>query len=151
MTQKHKSSYRVYYEDTDAGGIMYHGNYINFCERGRSDMLRELGMSASQVVEDLQVFFVVRHLDAEYFAMAKLDDLLSVNTHVLKMKNTSFIMYQEVKQEVTGDNQNEASISPTSSPIFSMNVTIVCLDMSGKPVRIPDKLRQKFVDYLEES
>jgi acyl-CoA thioester hydrolase len=143
MTKKHKSSFRVYYEDTDAGGIMYHGNYINFCERGRSDMLRELGMPSSEVFEKLGIAFVVRHLDAGYLAMVKLDDLLTVETHVTKMKNTSFVM----RQVITSENQSNASISPA----FSMNVTIVCLDTLGKPVRIPDELRQTFTDYLEEA
>ena len=120
---------------------MYHGNYINFYERGRSDMLRELGMPASEVYEKLGVAFVVRHLDAEYLQMVKLDDLLTVETYVKQMKSTSFIM----QQVITSKNQNTASISP----VFSMNVTIVCLDRLGKPVRIPDDIRQIFDDYLE--
>jgi acyl-CoA thioester hydrolase len=141
MNKKHKSEFRVYYEDTDAGGIMYHGNYINFCERGRSDMLRKLNMPASQVMDKLGIAFVVRHLNAEYLAMARLDDLLTVETYVTKMKNTSFVMRQVITS------QNNAVFSP----IFSMDVTIVCLDRAGKPVRIPDELRQIFKDYLEEA
>jgi len=141
MTKKHKSEFRVYYEDTDAGGIMYHGNYINFCERGRSDMLRDLGMPASDVVKNLGVAFVVRHLEAEYLDMVTLDELLTVETHVTKMKNSSFVMRQIVTR------QNKA----VSSPVFSMDVTIVCLDIKGKPVRIPDALRNTFKDYLEEN
>ncbi len=136
MNKIHKSSFRVYYEDTDAGGIMYHSNYINFCERGRSDLLRDLGVPASEVTEKLRVGFVVRHLEADYLAVARLDDLLSVETSLKIIKNSSFVMNQSIKC------QNNA--------IFSMNVTVVCVDESGKPVRIPEMLRDKFKDYLED-
>ena len=94
-------------------------------------------MPASEVIENLGSAFVVRHLDAEYLKMVKLDDLLTVETHVVKMKNTSFLMRQIIIS------QNKA--------VFSMDVTIVCLDMKGKPVKIPESLRSKFQDYLEES
>jgi acyl-CoA thioester hydrolase len=133
---KHKFDYRVYYEDTDAGGIMYHGNFINFCERGRSELLREVGLPASQVTKELGVGFVVRHLDADYMGMVRLDDLLTVETSVTSMKNTSFLMEQRLIC------QNKV--------VFVLNVTIVCIDMQGKPVRIPDALRQKFDEYKEE-
>lgn len=135
MTKTHKSEFRVYYEDTDAGGIMYHGNLINFCERGRSDMLRDLGVPASETTQKLGVDFVVRHLEAEYLRMVKLDDLLSVETYVKSMKNSSFVMNQAVNCQ--------------NNTVFTMDVTLVCIDSKGKPVRIPEGLRDKFKDYLE--
>lgn len=131
MSKTHNVNYRVYYEDTDAGGIMYHGNFINFCERGRSEMLRDLGLPASQVVKKLGTGFVVRHLDAEFTAMARLDDLLTVSTTLKEMRNSSFVM----EQVITND-QNIAA--------FKMDVTIVCIDKNGRPTRIPDELRNKF-------
>lgn len=130
MGKTHSVNYRVYYEDTDAGGIMYHGNFINFCERGRSEMLRDLGLPASQVVEKLGTGFVVRHLDAEFTMMVHLDDLLTVKTRVKEMKNSSFIMEQELFCQ--------------NSTAFKMDVTLVCIDKNGKPTRIPDELRNKF-------
>ena len=138
MPQKFKTQYRVYYEDTDAGGIMYHGNFINFCERARSDMLREIGFPASEIVETLRTGFVVRHLEADYLQMARLDDLLVVETCLTQIKNSSFTMEQVVYL-------NEAN---QNSVTFKMNVTLVCIDMSGKPVRIPDALRNSFNNYL---
>ena len=140
MSKVHQSNYRVYYEDTDAGGIMYHGNYINFCERGRSDMLRELGMPCSEIAEKLKMGFVVRHLDAEYLRMVMLDDLLSVETTLKSMKNSSFIMTQIIYKEDKGQ----------KNAVFSMDVTLVCIDISGKPIRAPDTLRDKLTDYLME-
>ena len=66
---QHTVDYRVYYEDTDAVGIMYHANFISFCERGRSEMLRDVGLPASQIHEKLGAGFVIRHLDANYLKM----------------------------------------------------------------------------------
>ena len=138
---KHSTDYRVYYEDTDAGGIMYHANFICFCERGRSEMLRHLGVPASEVFEKTGVGFVVRHLEAEYLKMARLDDLLTVHTHVKAMKNSSFLMEQAITMDNNGQNID----------VFKMDVTIVCIDKGGKPARIPEDLRDKFKDYLEKA
>lgn len=137
MTKTHKVDYRVYYEDTDAVGIMYHANFISHCERGRSEMLRDMGYPASELVEKLGTGFVVRHLDANYLAMVKLDDLLTVETSLKTMKNSSFLMQQQIYC------QNKV--------VFSMDITLVCMDAKGKPTRIPDVLRDAFEDYkLEE-
>jgi acyl-CoA thioester hydrolase len=123
----HKHEYRVYYEDTDAGGIMYHAQYISWCERGRAEYLREVGLNSSGIVQNDNVMFVVRHINADYFKPARLDDLLRVETAIQEMKNSSFIMKQ--------------SIFCQDSMLFSMTVTIVCIDNSGRPVRIPERLR----------
>ena len=125
----HTYEYRVYYEDTDAGGIMYHAQYINWCERGRSEFLRDIGLQSSTIFEDTGVLFVVRHLEADYFKPAKLDQLLRVESGLKELKNSSFILNQ--------------SIFCQDSMLFSMTVTIVCIDGNGRPVRIPDMVRQK--------
>ena len=139
VSKIHNTQFRVYYEDTDAGGIMYHGNFINFCERARSDMLRDIGYPASEVVSELKTGFVVRHLDADYLLMAHLDDLLVVESCLKTMKNSSFIMEQIIYKQ--DDSQKIA--------VFKMDVTLVCIDMSGKPVRTPQELRDAFEGYLK--
>lgn len=121
--------YRVYYEDTDAGGIMYHGRYVNWCERARAEFLRDIGLQSSTIFEDTGVLFVVRHLEADYFKPAKLDQLLRVESGLKELKNSSFILNQ--------------SIFCQDSMLFSMTVTIVCIDGNGRPVRIPDMVREK--------
>ncbi len=133
---KHSVDYRVYYEDTDALGIMYHANYICFCERGRSELLRDIGLSASSLTENLGNTFVNRHLDANYLKMVKLDNLLTVEPSVKIMKNTSFVMEQVIKCQ--------------NSVVFTMDITIVCMDIAGKPIRIPSDLRDKFNDYMKD-
>ena len=140
MTKTHSAQYRVYYEDTDALGIMYHANYICFCERGRSELLRDIGLSASSLTENLGITFVIRHLNADYLKMVQLDDLLVVETRVKTMKNTSFVMEQTILKEEGGQN----------FVVFTMDITIVCMDIAGKPIRIPNDLREKFNDYKKD-
>jgi acyl-CoA thioester hydrolase len=125
----HTCEYRVYYEDTDAGGIMYHGRYINWCERARAEYLRDIGLQSSTIFEVTGVIFVVRHLEADYLKPAKLDQLLRVETSLKELKNSSFILNQ--------------SIFCQDSVLFSMKVTIVCIDGNGRAVRIPDMVRHK--------
>ena len=125
----HTCEYRVYYEDTDAGGIMYHAKYINWCERARSEYLRDLGLESSTIQQNQGVMFVVRHLSADYFKPAKLDELLRVETSLKEMKNSSFLLIQ--------------SIFCHDFMLFSMTVTIVCVGENTKPVRIPDIIRTK--------
>ena len=125
----HSHEYRVYYEDTDAGGIMYHAQYISWCERGRAEYLREVGLNSSGIVANDGVMFVVRHLNADYFKPARLDDLLRVETSIKEMKNSSFIMNQ--------------SIFCQDSMLFSMTVTLVCVDGNARPVRVPEIVREK--------
>ena len=131
----HSHEYRVYYEDTDAGGIMYHAQYISWCERGRAEYLREVGLNSSGIVANDGVMFVVRHLNADYFKPARLDDLLRVETSIKEMKNSSFIMNQ--------------SIFCHESHLFDMVVTLVCIDRNGRAMRVPQILRDKFEPFLE--
>ncbi len=130
----HKLPVRIYYEDTDAGGIVYHASYIRFAERARSEMIRSMGFQCSDLHINPGVLFVVRHLEASYEKTAKLDELLSVNTEVLTLKNTSFILRQTITR---GDDV-----------ICVLNVTLVTINENGKPVRTPDGLRQKFEGFL---
>ena len=125
----HTCEYRVYYEDTDAGGIMYHGRYINWCERARAEFLRDIGLQSSTIFEVTGVIFVVRHMEADYFKPARLDQLLRVESSLKELKNSSFILNQ--------------SIFCQDSVLFSMTVTIVCIDGNGRAVRIPDMVRHK--------
>ncbi|MFA7275496.1 MAG: tol-pal system-associated acyl-CoA thioesterase [Pseudobdellovibrionaceae bacterium] len=127
---------RVYYEDTDAGGIVYHASYIRYCERGRTEYLRAIGFENTTLREKTGIIFVVKRLEAEYVAPAKLDDLLSAHTRVISLKNTSFIMEQKILR--------------AERVIFSMNVVIVCVDDLGKPVRMPEMLRDVFLKEVDE-
>lgn len=121
---------RVYYEDTDAGGIVYHTNYIKYCERARSEVFFKKGMIPS--LSDSSGF-VVRDLKASFLATSTLGDTLDVTSKVLTLKSTSLVLLQEVwKEEVK---------------VFSMEIVLVYLD-KGKPCRIPEVFRDIFTtDY----
>ena len=130
----HSTSFRVYYEDTDAGGIVYHSNFLKFAERARCEMLRSFDLECSSITEKLGLLFVLKHADIEYIKPAKLDDLLKVKTTVASMRNTSFQMRQIVHKD--------------NAEICSMLITLVCVDAKSiKPVRLPDILREKFEPY----
>ncbi len=109
---------RVYYEDTDLGGVVYHSKYLNFCERARSELFFAQGKQP--VYEGYH--FVVRHIDATFFKPAKFGDLLEVVTNVSKLKSASVILEQKIFKEET--------------TLFSMQIELVCLK-DQRPAKIP--------------
>ena len=120
---------RVYYEDTDAGGIVYHTNYIKYAERARSEIFFERGMMPAEGKES---GFVVRDLKASFLATSTLGDMLEVTSKILKLKNSSMVLLQEIyKEEIK---------------IFSMEIILVYID-KGKPSRIPEKFKNIFTSF----
>ena len=119
---------RVYYEDTDAGGIVYYANYLKFCERGRTELLRCAGFENKPLMEREGFIFVVRHVNADYLASAYLDDVLTLETSVTEVKNASFVMKQ--------------SVFCHDRKLFEMDVTLVCVGLNGKPVRVPANVKE---------
>lgn len=135
---KHTLPIRVYYEDTDAGGVVYHANYLKFAERGRTEFLRAAGFENNALSAEEGVIFVVRHIDINYLKPAFLDDALDMITTIQTMKNSSFTMHQRV----TRPDKNEM--------ICDMHVVLVCVDTKDyKPVRLPEKVKGAFAGYLE--
>ncbi len=120
---------RVYYEDTDAGGIVYHTRYINFCERARSEIFFTQNMIPSEGEDS---GFVVRDLKASFLATSTLGDMLEVTSKILKLKNSSMVLLQEIYKE--------------DVKIFSMEVVLVYID-KGKPSRIPEKFKTIFRSF----
>lgn len=137
----HSLPCRVYYENTDAGGIVYHAQYLHFAERGRTELLRQIGHQSSTLVKELGIMFVARYVDINYFMPAYLDDLLDVRTSVSALKNSSFTMRQSFfRKDDAGGEDNIAEVQ----------VTLVCVDAKTlKPKRVPDVMRSGFEEYLE--
>ncbi|MDX2027250.1 MAG: tol-pal system-associated acyl-CoA thioesterase [Alphaproteobacteria bacterium] len=129
-TKTHHISFRVYYEDTDAGGIVYHANYLRFAERARTEFLRSTGYDHQRVKNEHNILLVVRHAEIDYRAPARLDDLLEVRTRAVHCGNTSLQLEQCV---YCGDRL-----------ITDMKVTVVAVTPEGKAVRIPAALREVF-------
>src|SRR5690606_18043544 len=87
---------RVYYEDTDAGGVVYYANYLKFCERARTEWLRTLGVSQQALIDERGLGFVVRSVQADYRASARLDDALEVITQVAMLRRASILFEQQL-------------------------------------------------------
>jgi len=119
--------FRIYYEDTDAGGVVYHARYIAFCERGRTEFFRARGVSVGELAEQGQIFPVVR-LEMDYKAPAVLDDLVRVETEVLEVGRTSFTLGQQVVRSLDG------------KLLASGKVTLVCVGPGMKARRLPEAL-----------
>jgi len=123
-------SFRVYYEDTDAGGIVYHSNYLKFAERGRTEALRAAGWDHKRVADEFGILFIVRHAEINYRAPARLDDLIEVRTSVEVIGNTSMTMQQDIWRD--------------DKVLAEIKIVLVAVNSDGKPVRFPPQLRQIF-------
>jgi acyl-CoA thioester hydrolase len=119
---------RVYYEDTDAGGVVYHSNYFNFAERARTELLRAHGWHRERQEKELGVVFMIRRAEIDYRAPARLDDLLHISAEVESIGNTSLTL----RQTVTCDGR----------VLAEMKIVLVAVNAAGKPVRFPPQLRQ---------
>ena len=125
----HEFPVRVYYEDTDMGGIVYYANYLRYIERARSDWVRSLGIDQNAMREGEGVVFVVRRVEADYLKPAKFDDELLVRTVVKAVTGVRLIMAQEV---LRGD-----------ALLFQAEVTVVCIGAEGVPARLPANIRRR--------
>lgn len=124
---------RVYFEDTDSGGVVYYANYLKFYERTRSEWLRTLGISQQSLAQERQILFVVRNVNVNYHRSAVLDDALSVTLDVAKVRGASIEFEQKVIRDADG------------ALCSSCRVTIVCVDgRKMKPAAFPKDILEKF-------
>ncbi|HTJ96497.1 MAG TPA: tol-pal system-associated acyl-CoA thioesterase [Rhodocyclaceae bacterium] len=122
---------RVYYEDTDAAGVVYYANYLRFIERARTDWLRSLGVDQSSLLETHGVAFAVRSLEAEYLKPARLDDELLVRSSIEELSRAQLIFKQDV---LRGEDV-----------LFSSRVRVVCFDpVAARAAAIPKLIHEKF-------
>jgi acyl-CoA thioester hydrolase len=121
---------RVYYQDTDAGGVVYHSTYLDFLERARYEWLRELGFDIHSLTQTYKVIFMIRSLDIEYFKPALLDDLLQVAVQPVELGRSRITLAQQVLRD--------------SVVLTSATVRAVCVGAESlKPVSVPAQLRHK--------
>jgi acyl-CoA thioester hydrolase len=114
---------RIYYEDTDAGGIVYHSNYLNFCERARSEFFFQKGELPT--IEGAH--FVVRHMECDFISSAKFGDTVNVTTEIKEIKNSSLSIFQKVKRD--------------DEVLFSATVLLVLVD-NGKVKRLTKQIKE---------
>ena len=136
LNKSQNYSLRVYYEDTDVGGIVYYANYLKFFERARTEWLRELGINQANFLEQ-NIGFVVRKVEMNNIASAKLDDLLTVNSCITSLKRASLVFQQQIT------NQAEQVIC-----IATVRVACVNFNSQGskgaKPMAIPESILGAF-------
>ncbi|MDH2325255.1 tol-pal system-associated acyl-CoA thioesterase [Cereibacter sp. SYSU M97828] len=121
----HRFTCRVYYEDTDLGGIVYYANYLKFIERARSEWVRDLGID-QLAMKAAGAVFAVRRIEADYLSPARFDDLLTVETTVAQRSPARIVLDQTVLRD---------------RPLLRARVTLVCMDLGGRPTRLPPLLR----------
>lgn len=126
---------RVYYEDTDAGGLVYHANYLKFAERGRTEMLRLLGVNHKEMASRYGMGFAVRACNVEFRRAARLDDELEVRTRLVDLRGASIVLEQAI---VRG-----------AELVAELRLRIVCLRPHGRAARIPEPVHEILQPYVQ--
>lgn len=121
---------RVYYEDTDAAGIVYYANYLKFAERARTELMRTLGFEHRRLMEGDGIQFAVRRCEADYRKPARLDDLVEVHSSILAVRGASFEAAQVIRRG--GDD------------LVRLRLKLACLNRAGRPARLPGRLAAAF-------
>ena len=126
----HTHSVRIYYEDTDFSGNVYHAAYLKFFERGRTEFLRDLGIHHYELAEQ-GIAFAVRSMDLDFIAAARIDDLLTVTTEVVETSGVRLVLKQTLLRD--------------GKVVTTASVTVVAIKMGGGPARLPASLRALLV------
>ena len=128
----HRHSFRVYYEDTDAGGVVYYANYLRYAERARTEALRDAGIPHAEMVEQFGLMFMVHRVEIDYVRPAKLDDLLIAETETLDVGGATVLL----RQTVRGPN----------GVCATLRTKLACVRIGGnKPARIPPRWREALI------
>lgn len=125
----HHFSTRVYYEDTDMAGIVYYANYLKYIERARSAWIADLGIDQKRLKDQEGIVFAVRRVEADYLKPAVFDDVLSVTTMLAEIKPARLFLAQDISRD--------------GEVLFRSKVTIIAMDLEGRPKRLPALLQQK--------
>ena len=129
MAKKFNFNLKVYYEDTDTGGVVYHANYLKFLERARSEAIYSLGLTNLSLLDDHGILLIVKSCNIEYKKPAQFEDILEVVSEVISFTKTSFLMKQNILRK------NEL--------ITKAEIHLVAVDKNRKPSKIPEELKKK--------
>jgi acyl-CoA thioester hydrolase len=128
---------RVYYEDTDSGGVVYYANYFKFAERARTEMMRSLGVESQKLMADEGIALAVRHCEADFKKPARLDDLLTVSTRILGIGGASV--------------DAEQMIACSGTDLVKINLKLACMSLAGGPARMPDTVRATLENFCDNN
>lgn len=133
----HRYNVRVYYQDTDAGGIVYHSKYLDFAERARSELLVDMGLGNKKLIEQ-GVAFVLRNASIQYKAPARLDDIVEVQTSVKEIKNASLVM------------QHKFVVEGKEMVLIELQLAVIN-PLTLTPIRMGQELKEQFTKYTLEN
>ncbi len=133
----HNLPIRIYYEDTDVGGIVYYANYLKFAERARTEMLRLIGVNQSEMANRYGLVFAVRACAVEFLRPARLDDLIEVRSRLVKLAAATVSAAQAVWRG--------------PEELARIDLRVACLRQNGRPARIPAAVRQALEPYVQPS
>ena len=125
---------KVYYEDTDSGGVVYYANYLKFLERARTEALFSIGFSNKKIQEEFDALIIVKSCNIEYKKSAFLEDELTIRSFVKSITKTSFFMNQIITKD--------------EKIIVEAQVHLVFIDKNGKPIKVPEEIYSKFKPYF---
>tara|TARA_B100000900_G_scaffold406934_1_gene418761 strand:+ start:682 stop:1104 length:423 start_codon:yes stop_codon:yes gene_type:complete len=125
---------KVYYEDTDSGGVVYYANYLKYLERARTEALFSIGFSNNKILDQFNSLIIVKSCNIEYKKSAHLEDVLTIRSFVKSITKTSFFMNQ--------------IITKNKDVIVEAQIHLVFVNKEGKPVKIPDEIYSKFKPYF---
>ena len=130
MSKEFSHNVKIYYEDTDSGGVVYYANYLKFLERARSEALKSIGLSNKSLLENHKILIIVKSCNIKYKKPARFEDVLTINSRLILISKVSFTMEQIIKRD------NEL--------ISEAEVVLVTVNNQGKLVKIPEILLKSF-------
>tara|TARA_B100000530_G_scaffold160559_1_gene101206 strand:+ start:1917 stop:2318 length:402 start_codon:yes stop_codon:yes gene_type:complete len=120
---------KVYYEDTDSGGVVYYSNYLKFLERARTEMINSIGLSNKKLLEEHKTLIIVKSCNVEYLSPSKLEDRLQIYSSIESINKASFVMSQDIKKD--------------DDLIVKAKIKLVTVNIEGRPIKIPSVLENK--------
>jgi acyl-CoA thioester hydrolase len=132
MSKEFTHEIKVYYEDTDSGGVVYYSNYLKFLERARTELINSIGLSNKKLLDEYKTLIIVKSCNIEYIKSAKLEDKLQIYSLIESFNKASFIMIQNIKR--------------TEELIIKAKLKLVTVNHEGKPIKIPSVLENNLIN-----
>ena len=126
-----KSSFKIYYEDTDSGGVVYYANYLKFLERARTDAITSLDFSNNKLINEYGIYIIVKSCNLNFHKPAKLEDNLNIISKILDVKNVSIKMKQ--------------NIFVNNNMIVEAEILLASVNKEGKPSKLPDQFKNQLI------
>ena len=126
-----KSSFKIYYEDTDSGGVVYYANYLKFLERARTDAITSLDFSNNKLINEYGIYIIVKSCNLNFHKPAKLEDDLNIISKILEVKNVSIKMKQ--------------NIFVNNNMIVEAEILLASVNKEGKPSKLPDQFKNQLI------